>query len=485
MNRYDTGHFPRTQTLSPGDRLLVSRFSYGITPDLVADVSAAGGARAWWERQIAHAYDSPAAIANEVDWWPSLHRTPLEIYKRHVSRVEGAYEVMCDYGRRLMMRRMTTPRQLLEVMTEFWENHFHVPGVIPQAFWRIDYGDVIRAGALGRFDDLLFDAVTHPAMLLFLNAASSTDSHPNENLGRELLELHTVGVGNYSEDDVKSAARILTGWRVDMGDTWQPYYSSYDHWLGLVQVLGFKAANTLADGRTLTRSFLTYLAHHPDTAQRIATKLALQFVSDTPSAALIATLARSYLDNDTAIVPVLRDLIASDEFKASAGRKIREPAADVVATYRVLGAKIHPPKGEDSAANAIYGQARAVGLAPIMWPRPDGEPVDTQSWSSPARVIESMRLHFACAAHNWPRTGVDYPPVSHWFPQGSMAFRDLVDHLSRVLHGRASDSRLLKACCTATGIEAGEKVSPQHPIIKRGMGFLLVVFLDHPRHYER
>ena len=110
---------------------------------------------------------------------------------------------MDDYARWVLMRRMTSKRQLLEVMTEFWENHLHVAAVRRRAVQhRVDYGNTIRKHALGRFDEMLLATTTHPAMLIYLDAAESTKEHPNENLGRELLELHTVGAGNYSEKDV-------------------------------------------------------------------------------------------------------------------------------------------------------------------------------------------------------------------------------------------------------------------------------------------
>ena len=114
-------------------------------------------------------------------------------------------------------------------------------------------------------------AITHPAMLIYLDQATSTKQHPNENLGRELLECHTVGAGNYTEDHVKASARILTGYTVDMWETWQ----------ALVQPRGALARdrqgawgssdpNTKKDGQGLTRRYLEYLAHHPATARRIA-----------------------------------------------------------------------------------------------------------------------------------------------------------------------------------------------------------------------
>ena len=110
---------------------------------------------------------------------------------------------------------------------------------------------------------MLAETTTHPAMLIFLSAATSTKRAPNENLGRELLELHTLGAGNYSEDDVKASARILTGWHVDLWETWAASYVKEDHWTGTVKVKGFKDKNRKGDGRELTKDYLRYLAHHP------------------------------------------------------------------------------------------------------------------------------------------------------------------------------------------------------------------------------
>ena len=216
--------------LSKADRHLVSRFSYGITPKLAQEVRLAGGAQEWFERQL-----QPKAVKDKAGdklrhWWPSLHRPPGELWYRATEDIEGGWEVMDDYARYVLMRRMTSKRQLLEVMTEFWENHLHVAAVgDPQFTHRVDYGNTIRKHALGRFDQMLLASTTHPAMLIYLNAGESTKEHPNENLGRELLELHTVGVGNFTEKDVRDSARILTGYSVDYWESWRPKYNEEDH----------------------------------------------------------------------------------------------------------------------------------------------------------------------------------------------------------------------------------------------------------------
>jgi len=154
-------------------------------------------------------------------------------------------------------RRTVSRRQVHEVMTEFWQDHLDVSVHSDGAFThRFSFDQVVREHALGTFADLLHATTTHPAMGIYLNNAVSTRTHPNENLGRELLELHTVGRGGYSEEDVKGYARILTGWRVDMWRTWDAWYSLADHWTGPVRVLGFTDANvprSETEGRALTR----------------------------------------------------------------------------------------------------------------------------------------------------------------------------------------------------------------------------------------
>ena len=129
-------------------------------------------------------------------WWPELSYSPAKLWQRQITEVQGGWEVMANYQRWALLRRIRTNRPVLEMMTEFWENHLNVPvNGDAQFTYRASYGDHVREHALGRFDDLLVGAITHPAMLIYLDQATSTKRHPNENLGRELLECHTVGRG--------------------------------------------------------------------------------------------------------------------------------------------------------------------------------------------------------------------------------------------------------------------------------------------------
>jgi hypothetical protein len=465
-------------------RHLVNRFSYGISAELVTEVRAAGGHLAWFDRQLAAAYDGSADRLCE--WWPDLHRDPSTLWARNVAGTRGGWEVMYDYGSRVLCRRLTSPRQVLEVMTEFWEDHFHVPTTADNVFpVRADYGEVVRAHALGRFEDLIHAAVLHPAMLMYLGAAGSTKDHPNENLGRELLELHTVGLGSYTEDDVKGSARILTGHGLDTYGTWAATYKPANHWTGAVQVMGFSDANADPDGRAVSAAYLSYLARHPATARRIAAKLATVFVSDRPPSSLVDRLAAVYLANDTAIVPVLRALVRTPEFGSAVDAKVRDADADVLAAYRVLGIEIRPPRTDASAANQLYWQAAMIGLEPFTWPRPDGPPVHAAAWASPSRALASMTFHWDVVNGWWPGDAVRFPRAASWVPQGRpIRFRRLVDHLSRRLLHRPSTALLLEACCAVAGVRPGDRVGPDSAVVRSRMPLVLATLLDSPAYYQ-
>ena len=471
--------------LPPAQRHLVTRFGYGVNTQLAGDVRRAGGAQAWFERQLTRPGSFPDSGAATVRrWYPDLDRGPADLWKRQIDEVRGGWEVMQDYGRWLLVRRIRTRRPVLEKMTEFWEGMLHVPASGDGQFtWRVDYGDTIRRHALGRFDEMLVETTTHPAMLIFLSAAKSTKKAPNENLGRELLELHTVGAGNYTEDDVKASARILTGWHVDLGKTWEASYVKEDHYRGRVKVKGFSAKNKSADGRKVTRKYLKYLAHHPQTAQRIAERLATKFVQDDPPRSLVNRLAKVYLANDTAIVPVLRALVASKEFKAAAGRKLRDPSEDVVATYRALGVRVDRPRNGDSAANAILWQASGLGLSPHAWPRPDGPPVTDEVWASPSRALGSMSMHWSMAGGWWPRAGLRHPTPDRWMPaKKPIRFADLVDEVSRDLLHRPATRGLVTTASLATGCKPREKIDREHALYRWNFPRLLAAVLDSPDH---
>ena len=410
---------------TPFSRHMANRFSYGWTSWQQREIDRAGGARRWFEQQLDPGSVPDPFYATSRDWWASNRLMGPALWRRHERGVEKYWEATFNYQRWVLARRVHARRQVLEVMADFWENHLHVPAAgEAEAMYRADYGQVIHRHALGDFATLLHQAITHPAMGCYLNNGSSTKRAPNEDLGRELLEVHTVGRGHYGEDDVKASARILTGWRVQVWRDWTHGYDPDSHWTGPVRVMDFADENGDPDGRDLTRRYLAYLAGHPATARRLARKLAVRFVSDDPSEELVEQLAGVYLAHGTEIKPVLRALVDSPEFRRSKGVKVRTPDEDVVATYRRLGTRLRKPTREESAANAIIWQARKVGHAPFTWPRPDGRPDRGEAWSSTSRLLASFDIHLVVAGGWWPSKEVWHRPRRAWLPRRRVRFRD-------------------------------------------------------------
>jgi len=209
---------------------------------------------------------------------------------------------------RMLLRALYSPWQLREQMTWFWMNHFNVFQY--KANLRVlvaDYEErAIRPHALGRFRELLGATARHPAMLIYLDNAQNAANRINENYARELMELHTLGVdGGYSQRDVQELARILTGFVVREG--WFEFIPGR-HDYGDKLLLGHSIRGR---GAAEVDEAFDLLAQHPATARFVCRKLALFFVSDDPSRALVEQLAATFRSSDGDIAAVLRELFAS------------------------------------------------------------------------------------------------------------------------------------------------------------------------------
>lgn len=468
-------------------RQMMSRLSWGLSADTWEQLRESGGAKAWFEDQLdpSRIPDPQGAMFDR--WYPDRMRTAAKKWQTVYAETKFQWDYAVDLANWSLLRRSRSTRQLLEVMTDFWSNHLHIPAIHDLAWcWRNHYDLMLRRKALGRFDDLLASATLHPSMLLYLSNYESTKEAPNENHGRELLELHTVGRdGGYTETMVKDSARILTGYTVNAWEDWRPRYDSSVHATGTVRVLDFHAANRDRDGRKVAERYLHYLAHHPATARTIATKLACRFVSDHPSAGLVNQLAKRYLASGTNITATLQALVEHPEFASSIGTKVRNPIEDFVATVRVLGvkAKRPTPDGWPFASAQIW---MCQGQYPFQWPRPDGIPQTNAAWSSASQVLGSLDLHYSMSG-GWigDEGSVDYRSYRSWLPSDRLPFDALVDHLSRTLLARPSTERLLKAACQATGVDARESITEDHAIARWLMPRLLTAVLDTPAHMSR
>jgi len=350
-------------TPAVAERHLLNRFSFGCTPELAAEAAAAGGPYAWFEAQL-DPTSVPDPFADALpSWWPHLSMAAGQLQARDDAGTLSSLDVSSDLLRWTLMRRAYSRRQLHEVMAAFWLDHLHVT-VHDGGSWavRAEHDTAVRGHALGRFDDMLRQVVLGRAMGCYLDNSKSTARRLNENLGRELLELHTVGRDSgYSERDVLDAARVLTSHRVDRAGTWDAWYAPSDHWVGPVRVLGFEHANSASDGRPVAEELLHYLAHHPATARRLALKLCRRFVSDTPSDDVIGAVAQAYLDSGTDIAATLRVLVARPEFEAAVDAKTRTPVEDCIATWRALGMRPIAPTRDSDFAHSCVIQAGTAG----------------------------------------------------------------------------------------------------------------------------
>lgn len=475
-----------TAALSARDRHFVSRFSFGHTPELAAAVRRAGGGRAWFEDQL-----SPSRIADQTahkldDWYPNLWYTPKQIWNRNDSGVAPAWQLMVDLGCWTMMRRVYSNRQLFEVMVDFWSNLLHIPLGDDEAWpYRVSYDQMIRKHALGRFDDMLVASATHSSMGLYLDNASSTKDAPNENLGRELMELHTVGVdAGYTEKDVKNSARILTGYRVDL---WWPkfaaYYSKSDHYTGRIKVMGFSHPNKSPDGRAATKAYLRYLAHHPATADRLARRLCVKFVNDDPSPGLVKSVSRAFTRSGTDIRTTLRAMVAHPEFSSSAGEKVRMPLEETLATVRALGIKPHKPTKNHDFPQALYWVVQGQGMTPYGWPAPNGFPEVSAAWSSAGRALDSLTVHRNLAQRWWPNDGATFPSDKSWLPAMPATYGEVVTHIGKQLLGEPPNARLNAAVAQRTGVALTKRLTADEA--KDRVRYVLMILLGSPAHLTR
>ena len=465
---------------------MMNRMGCGYSRGTWRQVKRAGGADDWFNKQLYPGRIKESVRARALSgWFPDLRESAEGKWARNKSGSKGGWEYAIDLANYSMLRRMYSNRQVFENMVEFWSNHLHVPSN-GDLNWvqRTGYDKVVRKHALGRFDEMLVAASLHPAMLLYLDNWRSEKGAPNENQGRELLELHTVGrTSGYTEQMVKDSAKILSGYTVDAFNTWKGYYDRDKHTTGAVKVLGFSHANHSTDGSELAKDYLRYLAHHPATARTIARKLAVRFVSDSPSDALVDHLAKVFRRSGTDIRATLRALVATKEFKRSAGDKVRTPVEDLIATVRVLGVTAHKPTRKGSFAHAISWLHQ--GMVLYQWPRPDGPPDRNSAWSTATRILSSFRMHWNLAGGWYPSVNVGYRRPASWLPKRRIRFDKYVDHMSRMLLGRGSTPSMLKAAVQAVDCRPGEVITRDHPLADWLMVRLLGVLLDSPQHMSR
>lgn len=459
---------------------LLRRTTYGPTPQLVGTVRRMGRAE-WLERQLRPATVADRRMDRLRRRWVTLDYSPGQVRTK-----VGAFtwEVMYDLCEAHLARAAWSERQLFEVMVDFWSNHLNIPSPSSDV-WATRHlfdRDVVRRHALGRFDDMLVASARHPAMLTYLNNADSTKKAPNENYARELLELHTVGASaGYSETMVRSAAQLLTGLSIDW-DSQRYVYDSRAHATGRVKVLGFSHANNSAYGEKSALAMVRYLAHHPATARRIATKLCLRFVSDDPPPALVRRLASVYRARDTDIRPVLRALFRSREFADSAGAKVRRPFEDLVATIRAV--QVHPPMSPDAVRHLMW-LSHTVGQPPLGWSRPDGYPDTASAWQSAGSTLARWNSHLAIAQAWWPESFRQPELAALLRPRDPRTYGGLVDAVAAGLAMPKPRPEVRAAVSQFLGYSSVDRLSPTAEAMTWRLPAVFALVLDSPEFARR
>jgi|HubBroStandDraft_1064217.scaffolds.fasta_scaffold00549_16 uncharacterized protein (DUF1800 family) len=319
-----------------------------------------------------------------------------------------------------LVRALYSERQLQEVMTDFWFNHFNIylnkdaDQYLVTAYER----DVIRAHALGKFKDLLVATAQSPAMLFYLDnwlsmgpkspaAVAANKGKPgqavpglNENYGREVMELHALSVnGGYTQHDVTELARVLTGWTiqpVEQGAAFQ--FDAKKHEPGDKVVLGQTVPE---NGQSEGMQVLDMLAHHPNTAKFISRKLAMRFVADDPPPALVDRMAQKFLATDGDIREVLRTLFKSPEFwSAKAYRaKVKTPFEFVISSLRATGTDLNNP-------GPLVGILNKMGMPLYQMVPPTGYSMTASTWMNSEALID--RMNYALDLSNGKVGGTNF-----------------------------------------------------------------------------
>ena len=335
---------------------------------------------------------------------PSIRgfKLPPELIK---AREERARAIVREAAQARLLRAVLSQRQLQEVMVDFWFNHFNIfAGKELDDLWIGDYERrAIRPFVLGRFRDLLFAATKHPAMLIYLdNTLSTSPTSPrgrnskvglNENFAREVMELHTLGAdGGYSEEDVVTLARVLTGWRVNRPDSREfPEYAAVfegaRHDYSPKVFLGHPMQSR---GKAEGEEALDILARSPATARHITFELAQYFIADEPPAKLVEQLATRFLETNGDIREVLKALFASREFWDSYGQKYKTPYQFVISAVRAAGI----PIGNVRPLLATMDQ---LGMPLYGCLTPDGYKNTEDTWLNPDATTRRISLATALA----------------------------------------------------------------------------------------
>lgn len=399
--------------------LALQRFGLGAR---LGDLAAMGDPVGWLTAQL-----EPQAEPAGFDAFPRAAETIRDTPDR--SALKGDREARKMYAKELreaarqaigarMRAAFVSETPFHERLVWFWSNHLAVGmnsklAIVPFVF---DYErSAIRPHVTSKFADLLLASARHPAMLIYLDNARSAGPHSragerrdqglNENYARELMELHTLGVGSgYTQADIIELAKILSGWTVPPKEFQQGdasfIFAPNRHEPGSKTLLGV----TYAEGEEAGIQAIHALARHPATAKRIAAKFAAHFTSDTPDAALVGHLESVFRDTDGDLGELAQALVTHEAAWADGLGKARDPIQFVTAAVRATAGRSADRMDKERELK-LLGSMRTLGQLPFQAPSPQGWPDTVGAWFGPDQVVE--RVEWALAFANRIPPGID------------------------------------------------------------------------------
>ena len=389
----------------------LNRFGLGSKPEDAAFV--AGDPARWLKGQIS----ASAALPASLQEFPSSADIMKDI---HQARRAGDRMLRQQIGRKYRKNfagevtararhMVTTDTPFAERMVMFWSNHFTVSrtrGIVGPALPAYER-EAIRPHVFGKFEEMLLATTGHIAMLTYLDNMGSIGPNSragkrrgktlNENLAREILELHTLGVnGGYSQQDVIELAKALTGWShggIGGKKSTRPVHGRFQfrpafHEPGLKTVLG---ETYRENGINEATSILRDLARHRSTAAFIATKLVRHFVSDDPPRSAVDTIARAFRDSGGDLAVVSRALVDLDESWAEPLAKVKTPYELIISTFRAV-------QTTDLNQRILNVPLRAMGQQPFNAPSPAGWPDTAAHWVAPEALMRRIEWARAVSA---------------------------------------------------------------------------------------
>ena len=388
---------------------LIAAHRFGLGPRPGEINLIASDPRGWLIEQLEAAprtpeamQDLPPAADNVLDWWAAVSISVAEL----VRRIRTDYR---DLWRREAKARLaaaiTSEQPFRERLVWFWGNHFTVSGrkavVIGMA--GAHEREAVRPYVSGRFRDMLHHAVSHPGMLFYLDNYGSVGSKSkmsqvgpyrrglNENLAREILELHTLGVkAGYTQRDVREFAKMLTGWTNGRQYHAAPgkfYFRQEFHEPGPKTVLGQAYRE---DGVNEGRAVLDRLATHEATARHVVTKLARHFIADEPPASAVRALSAKFLETEGDLMAVARTLVELPEAWVASPGKFKTPQEYVVGAMRAVGGEVD--------TNELVAVLNSFGHLPLMAPSPAGWADVAGPWLNPDSALRRARFAAALSA---------------------------------------------------------------------------------------